>query len=41
VAASRISNSNTYTSGPSDPFGSGTTTDDRQMSLYAAFTPAP
>jgi thermitase len=40
VAASRISNSNTYTSGPRNPFGSGTT-DDRQMSLYAVFTPAP
>jgi hypothetical protein len=38
VTNSRILNSNTYTSGPSNPFGTGTT-DDQQMSLYATYQP--
>jgi thermitase len=41
VAASRAINTNAYTAGPSDPFGSNTSTDSRQMSLYGVFTPAP
>jgi subtilisin family serine protease len=41
VAASRAFNTNAYTAGPSDPFGSNTSTDSRQMSLYGVFTPAP
>jgi thermitase len=41
VAASRAFNTNAYTAGPSDPFGSKTSTDSRQMSLYGVFTPAP
>ncbi|HEX5195511.1 MAG TPA: hypothetical protein VFW09_22150, partial [Solirubrobacteraceae bacterium] len=39
VSASRYSNYNQYSSGPSNPFGSGTT-DNQQMSLYATYTPA-
>ncbi len=38
VTGSRDYNSNTYTSGPSNPFGSFTT-DSEQMSLYATYTP--
>jgi hypothetical protein len=38
VAASRDYNSNTYTSGPTNPFGS-VTTDAKQASLYATYTP--
>jgi hypothetical protein len=38
VAASRVYNTNTYTSGPSDPFGGAITTDAEQMSLYATYT---
>ena len=37
VSASRALNSNTFTSGPSNPFGSFTT-DSEQMSLYATYT---
>jgi hypothetical protein len=33
-----VYNTNTYTSGPSDPFGGSTTTDAEQMSLYATYT---
>jgi iron transport multicopper oxidase len=38
VAASRDYNTNTYTSGPTNPFGS-VTTDAKQASLYATYTP--
>jgi Subtilase family len=38
VNASRFLNSNTYTSGPSNPFGSAST-DNQQMSLYATYQP--
>ncbi len=34
-----IYNTNTYTSGPSNPFGSSLTTDGEQTSLYATYTP--
>ncbi len=37
VAGSRQYNSNTYTSGPTNPFGA-TTTDSEQASLYATYT---
>jgi subtilisin family serine protease len=37
VSGSRYLNSNTYTSGPSNPFGSAST-DSEQMSLYATYT---
>ncbi len=37
VAGSRAYNVNTYTSGPSNPFGSAST-DSEQMSLYATYT---
>lgn len=40
VNASRLYNANLYASGPSNPFGSGTTTDTQQMSLYATYTPS-
>jgi hypothetical protein len=40
VSGSRDWNANTYTSGPSNPFGS-VTTDSEQMSLYATYTPTP
>jgi subtilisin family serine protease len=40
VASSRDYNSNTFTSGPSNPFGP-ITTDSEQTSLYATYTPAP
>jgi hypothetical protein len=33
-----VSNINTYTGGPGDPFGGTTTTDAEQMSLYATYT---
>lgn len=39
VSGSRDYNANTYTSGPTNPFGSFTT-DSEQMSLYATYTPA-
>jgi thermitase len=38
LAGSRYYNSNTYTSGPSNPFGSFST-DGEQTSLYATYTP--
>jgi hypothetical protein len=38
VAASRDYNTNTYTSGPTNPFGS-VTIDAKQASLYATYTP--
>ncbi len=38
VASSRDYNTNTYTSGPSNPFGS-VITDSEQASLYATYTP--
>ncbi|MFI4985066.1 MAG: hypothetical protein ACHQAV_03650, partial [Solirubrobacterales bacterium] len=38
VAGTRDYNANTFTSGPTDPFGS-VTTDSQQMSLYATYTP--
>jgi len=38
VTGSRDWNTNTYKTGPSNPFGS-VTTDAHQMSLYAAYTP--
>ncbi|MDQ2761438.1 MAG: hypothetical protein M3Y17_13705, partial [Actinomycetota bacterium] len=37
VTASRDYNTNSYASGPSDPFGSHST-DGEQMSLYATYT---
>ena len=40
VSSSRDYNLNTYTSGPSNPFGV-TTIDSEQTSLYATYTPAP
>ena len=39
VSKSRVYNTNTYTSGPSNPFGGSLTTDSEQMSLYATYTP--
>jgi Fibronectin type III domain len=39
VGSSRAWNSNTYTSGPSNPFGA-VTTDSEQTSLYATYTPS-
>jgi hypothetical protein len=38
VTGSRVFNANTYTSGPSDPFGPIGGTDSEQMSLYATYT---
>jgi subtilisin family serine protease len=38
VSNSRDYNTNTYSSGPSDPFGPVTTIDSEQMSLYATYT---
>ncbi len=38
VSSSRDYNTNTYTSGPSNPFGS-VTTDSEEMSLYATYLP--
>ena len=38
VAGSRDYNANTYSSGPSNPFGSTVTTDGEQMSIYATYT---
>jgi iron transport multicopper oxidase len=40
VSGSRDYNTNTYASGPTNPFGS-VTTDAEQMSLYATYTPTP
>jgi subtilisin family serine protease len=40
VANSRDYNANTYTAGPSDPFGPVTTIDSQQMALYATYTPS-
>jgi subtilisin family serine protease len=37
--SNRVTNTNSYKSGPSNPFGTSTSTDQRQMSLYAVFTP--
>jgi hypothetical protein len=39
VSADRALSTNTFTSGPSNPFGSFTT-DSEQMSLYATYTPS-
>jgi hypothetical protein len=39
VASSRDWNANTYASGPSNPFGA-VSTDAKQASLYATYTPA-
>jgi hypothetical protein len=39
VSNSRDYNTNTYSKGPSDPFGAVTTIDSQQMSLYATYTP--
>jgi hypothetical protein len=39
ASGSRDKNSNTYTAGPSNPFGSFTS-DGEQMSLYATYTPS-
>jgi hypothetical protein len=39
VASTRDYNTNTYTAGPSNPFGA-VTTDSEQTSLYATYTPA-
>ena len=38
VSGSRALNTNTFTSGPSNPFGSFSA-DSEQMSLYATYTP--
>lgn len=38
VSASRVYNANTYTSGPTDPFGPIGGTDSEQTSLYATYT---
>jgi subtilisin family serine protease len=40
VASSRLVNSNAYSAGPSDPFGTPTSTDAEQMSLYAEYKPS-
>jgi RHS repeat-associated protein len=40
VANSRAYNTNTYSSGPSDPFGTATK-DSEQASIYATYTPTP
>jgi hypothetical protein len=37
VSGSRVFNPNSYSSGPSDPFGSAST-DGEQMSIYATYT---
>ncbi len=39
VSGSRDYNANTYTSGPSNPFGGSLSTDNEQTSLYATYTP--
>lgn len=39
ASKSRLYNTNTYTSGPSNPFGGSLTTDGEQTSLYATYTP--
>jgi hypothetical protein len=38
VSGSRVYNSNTYTSGPSNPFGPIGGSDSEQMSIYATYT---
>jgi len=38
VSASRVFNSNTYTSGPTNPFGAVGASDSEQMSIYATYT---
>jgi len=38
VSASRVFNSNTYTSGPTNPFGAVGASDSEQMSIYAMYT---
>jgi len=38
VEGSRVWNANTYSSGPSNPFGAASI-DGKQMSLYATYTP--
>jgi hypothetical protein len=38
VSGGRVYNNNTYTSGPTDPFGSIQGTDNEQASLYATYT---
>ena len=40
VTGARDYNTNSYSAGPSNPFGS-VTTDSEQMSLYATYTPGP
>ena len=40
VTGARDYNANTYTSGPTNPFGA-VTTDNEQVSLYATYTPTP
>jgi RHS repeat-associated protein len=40
VSNSRAYNENTFSSGPTNPFGSATK-DDEQASIYATYTPAP
>jgi Subtilase family len=39
VPGSRVSNVRDFALGPNDPFGSVSSIDDRQMSLYALYTP--
>jgi hypothetical protein len=41
VSGSRVSNVRDFALGPSNPFGSVSSIDDRQMSLYALYTPSP
>jgi hypothetical protein len=38
VSGSRVSKITDFDSGPSDPFGAVSSIDDREMSLYAAYT---
>jgi hypothetical protein len=40
VTNSRDTNANSYSSGPSDPFGAIQVVDSEQMSLYATYTPS-
>jgi subtilisin family serine protease len=39
VASSRVVNANTYSAGPTDPFGAPSSTDSEQVSLYAEYKP--
>jgi thermitase len=41
VTGARISNANTYSSGPTNPFGTAEKTDAEQMSLYASYWAVP